>query len=254
MAFHFPQPYVIRLAAQSQQPTGPSTSETSSARSSPPEAPLPERFESVMEARLASDRLCEKLLRFIERLQVAKNDPSHVLPSSWKQYGLRFKGQLDAWAEAFEPILRRRLDPGVGHLERSAISALKMFQINTSILFMMMFCDTEVKFDAFLPQFKAIANLGWEAVGADEKRATAEACPSTAACCHHAGLSKGASSAAKFPGHHIKPSFSADLGIVPPLFVVATKCREPCTRRQAIQLQGVAPGARACGTASWPPT
>lgn len=36
--------------------------------------------------------------------------------------------------------------------------------------------------------------------------------------------------------NHIKPSFSADLGIVPPLYVVATKCRSPLLRRQAIQL------------------
>lgn len=135
MAFHFPQPYVIRLAPQGQQADAATAAETVSPGSSPPDAPLPYRFESVLEARLASDRLCEKLIRFIERLQIAKNNPINALLSSWKQYGLRFRHQLDAWSEAFEPIFRSRLNHDVGHLERLGISALKMFQISTNILF-----------------------------------------------------------------------------------------------------------------------
>jgi len=35
---------------------------------------------------------------------------------------------------------------------------------------------------------------------------------------------------------HIKASFALDLGIVPPLFVVATKCRDRRLRREAIRL------------------
>ncbi|GJN75247.1 hypothetical protein PLICBS_009344 [Purpureocillium lilacinum] len=236
MAFHFPQPYVIRLAPQGQSTAGSTGSSETSSPGSSPEACLPYRFDSVLEAKLASDKLCEKLVRFIERLQIAKNNPSNVLPASWKQYGLSFKDQLDAWSEAFEPIFRIRHDPGLDHLERSAISALKMFQINTNILFMMMFCDTEVQFDGFMPHFKAIVDLGWEVVGADEKRAAAKRCPNPDLCHHQHNLSKGAFRAGKLPTHHIKPSFSADMGIVPPLFVVATKCREPRLRRQAILL------------------
>ncbi|PHH88326.1 hypothetical protein CDD83_7680 [Cordyceps sp. RAO-2017] len=236
MAFHFPQPYVIRLTPQNQQSDPMPTSETSSPGSSPPDTSLPYRFESILEARTASDKLCEKLLRFIERLQVAKNNPSNVLPASWRQYGLRFKEQLDAWSESFEPIFRSRLDPATGHLERSGIAALKMFQVNTNILFMMMFCDTEVQFDAFLPHFKAIVSLGGEVVCADEKRAAAERRTHPGMYQHPGNLPAGSPRAGRFPGHYVKPSFSADLGIVPPLFVVATKCREPRTRRQAIQL------------------
>ncbi|UNI18989.1 hypothetical protein JDV02_005214 [Purpureocillium takamizusanense] len=236
MAFHFPQPYVIRLT-----PHSPSTSVSpeSWATSSPGSSPvpsLPARFESVLEAKLASDRICEKLIRFIERLHIAKPSPSRVLPASWKQYGLQFRGQLDAWSEAFEPILRSRHDPGLDQLERSAISALKMFQINTNILFMMMFCDTEVHFDGFTPHFKAIVDLGWEVVDADEKRAAVQRCSNPGLChCHH-NQTKGDFRLGKLSSRHIKPSFSADMGIVPPLFVVATKCREPRVRRQAILL------------------
>ncbi|KJZ74242.1 hypothetical protein HIM_06473 [Hirsutella minnesotensis 3608] len=231
MAFHFPQPYVIRLAPQGQSTAPSPSSDTTSTASSPSDSSAPIQFESILDARLASDRLCEKLLRFIERLQIAKNNPSNVLPASWKQYGLSFKDQLDAWSEAFEPIFRSRLDPGIDPLEKSGISALKMFQINTNILFMMMFCDTEVQFDAFQRHFEDIVKLGWEVVSADERRAAAKRYPSYTTTQHPSNTYSGNS-----PLSHIRPSFSADVGIVPPLFVVATKCREPNIRRQAIQL------------------
>lgn len=63
----------------------------------------------------------------------------------------------------------------------------------------------------------------------------AKRCPNPQFCQHQSGhpdIIGGGEWSAK----HIKPSFSADLGIVPPLFVVATKCRDPTVRRQAIQL------------------
>ncbi|KHN95746.1 C6 zinc finger domain protein [Metarhizium album ARSEF 1941] len=237
MAFHFPQPYVIRLTPQ--QPSRGSSPVSSDIGSpgSPPSFTVPPRFESLLEARLASDKLCERLLKFIERLQIAKNNKSNVLPESWRQYGMDLKSELDAWAVAFEHIFLSRFDPRVSLIEKTGISALKMFQINSNVLFLMMFCDTEEKFDAFLPHFKAIVDLGWEVVSAEERRAaTEEKVKTEDAQTQHCTTARAAFRAGKSNTAHIKPSFSADLGIVPPLFVVATKCREPRLRRQAIQL------------------
>ncbi|KZZ97553.1 C6 zinc finger domain protein [Moelleriella libera RCEF 2490] len=230
MAFHFPQPYVIRLAAQHSTLTGPSTSfldaGSSGGRS---DVSIPSRFTSLVDARVASDKLNEKLLRFIEHLQIAKNDKSNVLPASWKHYGMDLKGQLDAWGAAFEHIFKSRTGPQISSVEQAAISALKMFHINTNVLFMMMFCDTESHFDGFLPQFKAIVNLGWEVICAERRRVSTDDVGSDKCSPRqHVGATGTLS--------QIKPSFSADLGIVPPLFVVATKCREPRLRRQAIRL------------------
>lgn len=247
MAFHFPMPYVIRLSSPStssppsQHPSSPG-SDSSSASPSPSSGP----FASLVEARLASDKLIESLLKFIEALQLAKSDPSYVLPAAWKKYGMGLKDKLSAWSDAFEPIFQSRMDPGTTHIERSGISALKMFQVNANILFLMMFCDTEVQFDAFMPHFKTIVDLGWEVVAQDERRAAL-------------GLTSGGflresvryvptispDTFARNSGPRIKdkaqirilqPSFSADLGIVPPLYVVATKCRDPNLRRQAIHI------------------
>ncbi|EXU96582.1 Zn(2)-Cys(6) zinc finger domain protein [Metarhizium robertsii] len=236
MAFHFPQPYVIRLTPQQQSRGSSPVSSDIGSPGSPPSIIVPPRFESLLEARLASDKLCERLLKFIERLQIAKNNKSNVLPESWRQYGIDLKSELDSWAVAFEHIFQSRFDPRVSLIEKAGISALKMFQINSNVLFLMMFCDTEVKFDAFLPHFKAIVDLGWEVVSAEECRAAVEGKVKTEDDQNQYANTKGAFRAGKLNTPHIKPSFSADLGIVPPLFVVATKCREPRLRRQAIQL------------------
>ncbi|KAF3057829.1 hypothetical protein CFAM422_012134 [Trichoderma lentiforme] len=233
MAFHFPHPYVIQLGPQSlQDPSSP----LSDMGSPQPSRLIPHQFSSLREARLASDQLCEMLLRFIEHLQHAKKEPSYTLPPSWRQLGATFQGQIDSWSEAFEPIFQSRLQPGMNLLEKSGIAALKMFQINTNVIFLTIFCDAEVQFDGFLPHFKAIVSLGWEVVGDDEKRAATERCPDPQRCKQQHSTPLPAFRAGKYTAHHIKPSFSADLGIVPPLFVVATKCREPNVRREAIQL------------------
>ncbi|KAG6002378.1 hypothetical protein E4U21_003138 [Claviceps maximensis] len=266
MAFHFPQPYVIRLAPQrtrSSQSPQPSTGGFDSCvKSSSTEFAttglqdkdilIPSQFDNLQHARLVSDKVCEKLVHFIERLQFAKNNKSNVLPASWRQYGMNLKAQLDAWAVAFAPIFQSRTDPRTDDVEKTGIAALKMFQINSNILFLMMFCDTEVHFDAFFPHFKAIVDLGWEVVSAEERKAAAteRTFVQTSECQHNLeqgrqgrqdghtmfANSKGSFRAGKFHSSRIKPSFSADLGIVPPLYVVATKCREPRLRRQAIQL------------------
>lgn len=241
LAFHFPEPYVIRLLPHLHHTV---TSSASSDASSPSSvsstaqpSPGPYGFTTVREARLAADQLGKKMLLFLERLYAAKEEPSNVLPNSWKQYGLSFRAKLEAWHEAYEPIFQSRLAPGVHHLEKAGIAALKMFQINAQILFMMMFCDTEDQFDAFYPHFRAIVDLGLEVVVDDEHRAAAAlCCPGPAVCRHRKPLVVDPVTGPEYAAHHIKPSFSADLGIVPPLFVVATKCRDPVLRRQSIQL------------------
>ena len=221
MAFHFPRPYVIRLTPIRAHGN---SSEKSSRSPSPLDSiTLPARFEHLVEARLASDKLCFKLLCFIERLQIAKNNASNVLPADWKRYGMNLKGEIDAWSAAFEPILQSRHESGKP-IVKVGIAALKMFQINVGVLFMMMFCDSELQFDAFIPQFKQMVDLGWEVVSAEALQ--------------HGSRSNihGSIHAGQLKTPRIKPSFSADLGIVPPLFVVVTKCREPRIRRNAIGL------------------
>ncbi|KAI5865522.1 hypothetical protein GGS23DRAFT_559636 [Durotheca rogersii] len=238
MAFHFPQPFVIRLTPQNNQsnehPISPSSDGGSPVSTTSTQ--LPVVFQSLLEARQAWDALCERMMRFTENLFSYTSDksPMGVLPHSLKQYGVSFMESLESWSRAFEPILLSRTVPAKSSQEKIGIAVLKMNQIMGVILFYMTFSDTELQFDAYLRQFRDIVNLGMEVVGDEERRAAARRCPNPQFC-HHQPIQADIFGG-QYTARHIKPSFSADLGIVPPLFVVATKCRDPLTRRQAIQL------------------
>lgn len=235
MAFHFPQPFVIRLTPQNTDPTSPSSEGGSPV--STLQSPIPESFSSLIEARLAWDALCEKMLRFTETMfqYTSSTSPMGVLPGQLQQFGAGFKNEIASWDHAFEPILNSRNAPGKSSQEKAAISVLKMFQIMGQILFLMTFSDNESKFDAFLPQFQKIVALAVEVVGDEEREAMAKRCPNPHFCQHQSGH-PDIFGGGEWSARHIKPSFSADLGIVPPLYLVATKCRDATTRRQAIQL------------------
>lgn len=236
MAFHFPQPYVIQLRQPSTDPSSP-----------PPDGglpvslhqePIPEKFSSLHEARLAWDTLLERMLRFTETLfsTANQNGPMGILPATLRQYGMGFRSQIEHWSDAFEHILCSRAAPGVSSQEKAAIAVMKMQHIMGQILFLMTFSDNEAAFDAFQPQFQALVDLGREVVGDEERRAAERRCPDPRMCRHHREHDADIFGGREYTASHIKPSFSADLGIVPSLYVVATKCRNPVIRRQAIQL------------------
>lgn len=130
MAFHFPQPYVIRLTST---PSAASDAMSPSSDGASPASqhhdPIPEQFESLLEARLAWDNLLERILRFTETLfsYASADGPMGVLPSSLRQYGVGFKDQIQAWSDAFDHILGSRTTPGVNSQEKAGIAVLKMF-------------------------------------------------------------------------------------------------------------------------------
>ncbi|ROW06171.1 hypothetical protein VMCG_04539 [Cytospora schulzeri] len=236
MAFHFPRPYVIQLIQPAVDPSSPSSEGGSPV--SLHQDPITEEFTSLHAARLAWDALCEKMFRFTETMfaHASQDNPLGVLPANLRQYGMGFKSQIEAWSTAFEPLLASRFSPGVTSQEKAAIAVLKMFHIMGQILFLMTFSASETQFDVFQPQFQAIVNLGLEVVGDEERRAAEKRCRDPRTCQHHKDHIPDIFGGHTYSTNHIKPSFSADLGIVPPLYVVATKCRTPLIRRQAIQL------------------
>ncbi|KAL1891538.1 hypothetical protein Sste5346_007630 [Sporothrix stenoceras] len=276
MAFHFPQPYVVQLMSTGKpaaSPGNPATSTsvepsgaTPDSATSPPAAapsneppplptsthqnPIPAQFTTLREARLSWDTLLEHIFRYMEMmLQLAKGPPN-LLPSSMKSHGTRFAAYMEAWSNAFEPLLINRHRPGVSTQEKCGIAVLKMFQIMGVILYVMTFSDSEMMFDSYQQQFKEIVDLASEVVGDEERRAAAARCPDPTKCVHdfhsnHPPPTGGSNNSQgdydtrhgfEYRTSHIKASFSTDLGIVPPLYVVATKSRDRVLRRQAIQL------------------
>ncbi|KAI1332027.1 hypothetical protein F5Y16DRAFT_358350 [Xylariaceae sp. FL0255] len=234
MAFHFPKPYVIRLSPKSPDESSSAASDEAAPPSTQP-VPIPEVFASLHDGRLAWDTICQRTMRFTEEMSTfVTMSPMGILPLQLKQYGIGFNIQMEAWSRAFEPILASRMAPAKSSQEKTAIAVLKMNQIMGQTLFNMAFNDSEMEFDSYLSFFRDICNLASEVIGDEERRAKAKRCPNPEFCQHHP--SHPDIFGGQFTANHIKPSFSADMGIVPPLFVVATKCRDPLIRRQAIQL------------------
>ena len=246
MAFHFPEPYVIQLSPRSRDPTSPSspTSPSDAASTSSISSDLPEVFHSTPEARTALDSLCERIMRFKEQLSTFHPGPNNILPASIRSSGAGFRIQLQQWGVAFEPLLQNRRANGVSNTERAGINVLKMFQLMTTILFLMGFSTSEMDFDGFMVVFREIVELAKELVVDEELSLAAARCGSVQNCRHQrsptssqnlSDFGMGDSSSGN-DFSHIKASFALDLGIVPPLFVVATKCRARKLRREAIRL------------------
>jgi hypothetical protein len=255
MAFHFPSPYVIQLTPKNtnnNNPTSPqSPSSPSAASTASQEDPhIPERFTNSQEARSSLDSLCERIMRFNEALSAFYAGPNNILPSSIKSSGLGFGTQLQQWGTAFEPLLQNRRTRGISNTERAGIDVLKMIQIMTMVLFRMGYSTSEKEFDNYFGPFKEIVELAKEVV-VDEELSLAQARCGDQSTCRHTQKVSNMGRGMQFPGMashgpagfrsedsylHIKASFALDLGIVPPLFVVATKCRDRKLRREAIRL------------------
>ena len=231
MAFHFPPPFVIRLSPSTspQSSDSPSASETASTASV--ERPMPAVFVNIQDARSALHALQQRLALFNEALSSHYAGPNGILPDQIQSTGLSFRRQLEAWQTAFSPLLLNRRKPGVTNTERAGINVLRMTQLMTTILLIMSYSTSEKHFDNFSNEFREIIQLATEVV-VDEELALA-----TARCgrdCRHRPKHHGSVSGSSYS--HIKASFALDLGIIPPLFVVGTKCRDRKMRREAINL------------------
>lgn len=247
MAFHFPHPYVIQLSPRTQlDPTSPqSPTSPSDTSSDPTDFPIPAAFASTQEARTALDSLCERIMRFNELLSSYHRGPNNILPRSVMCHGQGFGVQIKQWDAAFAPLLASRRNRGVSNTERAGINVLKMLQLMSGILYQMAFSTSEMEFDNFKPQFQEIVDLASEVV-LDEELVLAQAKCGTQArdvCRHRPQSGQPGYHFPGLAGHppgedyaHTKASFALDLGVVPPLFVVSTKCRDRKLRREAIRL------------------
>jgi hypothetical protein len=236
LAFHFPNPYTIAMPPA---PWAPATPPSSSGRDTPSPIPIPHysyHFKTICDARIEADKLNHSVCRYVRRLYTAQKEPRNVLPHHWRGSAVNFVAQHEAWAIAFEPFLQARASPNFSPMERAAIIAVKIYQLTTHLCLVTLFHETEDCFDEFFSHFRTMLDLAAELIREDDMIAASRQCPDHEKCPHRRRPDWDPFNLADFTAYHVQPSFSADLGIVPPLFVVATKCRDPITRRQAIQL------------------
>ena len=257
MAFRFPNPYVIRLTSDwdddqgiSSQPSAilPLVSPVEGDISSFSQkiAHIPDVFVSIQDARSALFSLCERIMRFNEALS-SSYGAFNTLPSSIRSYGYEFQSEFKQWSTAFDPLLQSRRQAGTSNAEITGICVLKMIQWMSLVQFMMTFSISEMDFDNFALPYREIVELAKEVIHDLEmgrgvtrcgkfdnwncKQHFPELNPS-----QHVEEQKAHAYIEEASSPRINASFTLDLGIIPPLHMVATTCRDRFIRREAIRL------------------
>ncbi|KAB8289496.1 hypothetical protein EYC80_010657 [Monilinia laxa] len=170
---------------------------------------IPRAFTSFCEAQHCWDFLMDRTLQYYRRTLFDRKFASTKsdTPSEIAQQYASYSARLNEFERAFEPILNSAISPQGEVLNQAAIVLITHLKA-TAITLSAVTSTSEMVYDSFMNDFRYI-------VGAAELLVTrSEVTPSA-----------------------INSSrFSFDIGIVPPLHVVATKCREPNMRRKAVDL------------------
>ena len=161
-------------------------------------------FVNLSEARNRLDSIINAVFRFL-RLNVAVGkQPSSFLALSDKA---KIGKRLDYWSIAFKAFLGSRS----GQLSAEEVRSTRILRVQYTAIFVMhsvTLCESENVFNRFLPDFKTIVA---------SSRSVLVPGPNTAT-------------------ESTKPTFSLDMGIIPPLYYTALKCRDPIVRREAVSL------------------
>ncbi|KAI9644520.1 tRNA A64-2'-O-ribosylphosphate transferase [Ciborinia camelliae] len=171
--------------------------------------PIPKVFSSFSEAQHCWDFLMDRTLQFYRRTLFDRKYASEKsdTPSEIAQQYATYVAGLDEFEQAFQPILNSSISPEGKVLNQAAIVVITHLKA-TAITLSAVTSTSEMVYDSFMDAFRYITRA------AEKLITTSEANPSV-----------------------INTSrFSFDIGIVPPLHVVATKCREPSIRRKAVDL------------------
>ncbi|KUJ20340.1 uncharacterized protein LY89DRAFT_730388 [Mollisia scopiformis] len=170
--------------------------------------PIPASFPDFPAAQQCWDFLMDRALQFYRRTLFnrayapAASDSPERITSQYTEY----IQQLSAFDKAFKPILDQAID-AEGTVNNASALVLSLYQRCTRIILATIQSDSEMLYDAFLPEFQYITRI----------------CSRLVACQDPLQLPKNR-------------RFSFDTGIIPPLHVVATKCRDPIVRREAIEI------------------
>ncbi|KAG9233427.1 hypothetical protein BJ875DRAFT_512194 [Amylocarpus encephaloides] len=170
--------------------------------------PIPSIFPSFHEAHHCWDFLMDRVLQFYRKTTFNRSfypGNSHS-PEGVSQELTFWNNQLLAFESALQPILNNSVQPD-GMVHNAAALVISLYQKSTVILLAIIANDSEMAYDEFLAEFQYIVNT--------------------------CGLLIATRKATQLPR---MPRFSVDIGILPPLHLVATKCREPMLRREVLNL------------------
>jgi hypothetical protein len=169
---------------------------------------IPTSFTTFEYAHRCWDFLMDRALQFFRRVcfnreyAPARCDSDADISRHYKEY-LR---QLSSFEMAFQPILHQASDPN-GKVINPAALIISLFHKATIITLAAIPSKSELVYDCFIEDFRYINRV----------------CSSLIT----------SQNALQVPQN---TRFSFEAGIIPPLHVTATKCRDPIVRRQAVDL------------------
>ncbi|KAM3065085.1 tRNA A64-2'-O-ribosylphosphate transferase [Clarireedia jacksonii] len=170
--------------------------------------PVPKHFINFAEAQHCWDFLMDRTLQYYRRTLFDRKYASAKCESPEEiahQY-TRYVALLDDFERAYQPILEESIASDGTVLNPAAI-VLATHLKATAITLSAVTTTSEMVYDQFMSSFRYIVRAGERLITFYE--------------------------ASHFP---MNSRFSLDIGVVPPLHVVATKCREPNIRRKAVDL------------------
>ncbi|APA14856.1 hypothetical protein SS1G_06907 [Sclerotinia sclerotiorum 1980 UF-70] len=171
--------------------------------------PIPKVFTSFSEAQHCWDFLMDRTLQYYRRtlfdrkFASAKSDTADEIAQQYAEY----VAGLNEFEQAFQPILSSSISPEGKVLNQAAIVLMTHLKA-TAITLSAVTSTSEMIYDSFMNDFQYIVQAAEKLVTTFEPN----------------------------PSAINSSRFSFDIGIVPPLHVVATKCREPNIRRKALDL------------------
>ncbi|KAM0722282.1 hypothetical protein Q7P37_001723 [Cladosporium fusiforme] len=183
--------------------------------------PKPTHFDSLRDARVALEKVINRLAIFF--LDLDLNDNFYDLVCSNAEKFLSFAPWLKAWEEAFTKLLTERKDIMTPN-ERKGAMVLKAHHLVCEILSNVDLSEGELGWDKFHSEFTAILDLAKAVLEDGPQPDTRQSSPKTELC------------------------FS--LGIVDPLYEVCARCRDPALRRRALDLLARHP-RQDCMWSSW---
>ena len=175
--------------------------------------PIPNFFSDFPSAHRCWDFLQDRALQFYRRTlfnKVYAPGNSETSPQIARQHASFIK-QIEAFSTAFEPVLANARDPD-GTITNPAAFIISLYQKITLITLAAVRTDSEMVYDLYNLDFKYIIQT-----------------------CRALMLPQNATQSIT------TPRYTHDVGVVPPLHVTATKCRDPVIRREAIDLLFASP-------------
>jgi hypothetical protein len=169
---------------------------------------IPHSFTDFPSAQRCWDFLMDRVLQFYRRTSFnrAYAPASADTPESITQQHNMYHAHVEAFEAAFQPLLDSAILPD-GTITNPTALVLSLYQRIVSIFLATVQQTSEMLYDPFLPDFKYITRTCARLIAARDNT--------------------------QLPRN---TRFSFDIGIIPPLHVTATKCRDPVVRREAIDI------------------